>query len=113
MAYMNLIHFRYIPNSVYIKMIQWNSSLFINLFIKLFAVNSNKSKVVLALLHAGADINLADADGNTPLHHAALNGDFALCKLLSEHGADRRRPNAAGLRPAEMTSHTNISDMLE
>lgn len=77
------------------------------------AVNSNKSKVVLALLQAGADINLADADGNTPLHHAALNGDFALCKLLSEHGADRRRPNAAGLRPAEMTSHTNISDMLE
>lgn len=77
------------------------------------AVNSNKSKVVLALLQAGADTAPADADGNTPLHHAALNGDYAMCKLLLEHGADRRRTNAAGLRPADMTSHTNISDMLD
>lgn len=77
------------------------------------AVNSNKSKVVLALLQAGADINGADTDGNTPLHHAALNGDFAICKLLLERGADCGRTNAAGLRPAEMTRHTNICDMLE
>lgn len=77
------------------------------------AVNSNKSKAVLALLPAGADVNGADAEGNMPLHHAARNGDFAMTKLLLEHGADRNRANAAGLRPADMTPHTNISDMLE
>lgn len=77
------------------------------------AVNSNKSKVVLALLQAGADINRADAEGNTPLHHAALNGDYAMCKLLLERGADGTRTNASGLRPADLTRHTNISDMLE
>lgn len=77
------------------------------------AVNSNKSKAALALLEAGADINLADDAGNTPLHHAVLNGDFAMCKLLLQHGADRNRTNTAGLRPAELTSHTNIGDMLE
>lgn len=77
------------------------------------AVNSNKSKAVLALLQAGADINSTDAAGNTPLHHAVLNGDFAMCKLLLERGADRNRRNTAGLLPAELTSHTNISDMVE
>lgn len=77
------------------------------------AVNSNRSKAALALLQAGADVNRADADGNTPLHHAALNGDFAMCRLLLERGADRRRPNAQGLTPADATAHTSISELLE
>lgn len=77
------------------------------------AVNSNRSKAALALLQAGADINRADADGNTPLHHAARNGDFAMCKLLLEHGADRRRTNAQGLPPADGTAHTSISELLD
>lgn len=77
------------------------------------AVNSGKTKAALALLDAGADINCADADGNTPLHHAAVNGDFAMTKLLLTRGADRTRTNAAGHRPADCTTHTNISDLLQ
>lgn len=77
------------------------------------AVNSTKSKTVLALLQAGADVNGADADGNTPLLHAARNGDFAMTKLLLEHGADKTRANANGLRPVDVTSHTSISELLE
>lgn len=77
------------------------------------AVNSTKSKTVLALLQAGADVNGTDADGNTPLLHAARNGDFAMTKLLLEHGADKTRANANGLRPVDATSHTSISELLE
>lgn len=77
------------------------------------AVNSGKSKTVLALLEAKADINRPDADGNTPLHHAALNGDLAMVKLLLEHGADKHRTNRSGYRPADLTSHTNLGDMLQ
>lgn len=76
------------------------------------AVNSSKTKAALALLEAGADVNRADADGNTPLHHAAINGDFAMTKLLLDHGADRGRTNREGNRPADGTTHTNISDLL-
>ena len=36
----------------------------------------------------GADVNLADDKGNTPLHNAALRGDNALIRYLVSEGAD-------------------------
>lgn len=76
------------------------------------AVNSGKLKVAAALLAAGADVNAADADGNTPLIHAVVNGNFAMVKLLLEQGADPTRRNLAGRCAADCTHHTAILELL-
>lgn len=76
------------------------------------AVNSGKLKVAAALLEAGADVNAADAEGNTPLLHAVVNGNFAMVKLLLEQGADPARSNHAGRRADDCTHHTAILELL-
>lgn len=38
------------------------------------------------LIENGADINIADKRGATPLHRAASKGNLSIVKLLLEHG---------------------------
>ena len=44
-------------------------------------------RVVTALLARGADVNARAAEGYTPLHIAAFEGDAALINTLLAHGA--------------------------
>ncbi len=60
--------------------------------------------VVSALLQAGADANLPDRQGRTPLH-AARPADLSLLDRLIEAGADPGRTNAAGRTPLEEALH--------
>ena len=52
-----------------------------------------------ALLEAGADPNLPDAEGDTPLHFTAQEVDTALVSLLSTAGADLNARNERGETP--------------
>jgi ankyrin repeat protein len=51
------------------------------------AVRSGKSHLIKQLVNARASVNLADTDGNTPLHYAAHLGDSATIAELYKHGA--------------------------
>ncbi|NXW62882.1 ANKR7 protein, partial [Eurystomus gularis] len=51
------------------------------------------------LLGHGADPNLADADGNTALHLAALSPHRAVAGLLLEHNANSDAQNQEGYTP--------------
>ncbi|MDT8990993.1 ankyrin repeat domain-containing protein [Curvibacter sp. APW13] len=51
---------------------------------------------IALLLKAGADTNLGDSYGRTPLHVAAARGDEALMELLLEHGADINAATTTG-----------------
>jgi ankyrin repeat protein len=42
------------------------------------------------LLSAGADPNVMDRNGMTPLHKAVINGDEDVCRLLIKKGSDTR-----------------------
>lgn len=42
----------------------------------------------MALLCRGADINIGDCDGNTPLHLAVINLNIPIVQALTVFGAD-------------------------
>ena len=58
-----------------------------------------RPEAVMTLLANGADPRIADADGNTPLHHAARSSDPGVAALLRDAGAEIDPPNRDGLTP--------------
>jgi ankyrin repeat protein len=55
----------------------------------LYTAQSNKYGLIKDLLKVpNININVADANGNTALHHAARNGDIQVVELLVNRGAD-------------------------
>lgn len=58
-----------------------------------------RPEAVMTLLANGADPRLADAEGNTPLHHAARSSDPAVAALLLDKEADINALNREGWSP--------------
>lgn len=52
------------------------------------AVAGNFYEIVAKLIEVGADVNMIQADGFTPLMGAAQNGNLQIVQLLLAHGAD-------------------------
>ncbi len=52
----------------------------------------------------GADVNAADYDGNTAIHHAASRGDTESILYLVSKGADVKRLNREGQSTADMAN---------
>jgi ankyrin repeat protein len=55
--------------------------------------------LIQLLVEKGADVNVADVSGNTPLHIAAEMGNEPLVNLLLYHGADAKVKNHIGDTP--------------
>ena len=53
-----------------------------------YAVTEGHSDVVIALVGAGANVDIRHTTGKTPLHMAAINADLKLMELLIAKGAD-------------------------
>ena len=58
-----------------------------------------RPEAVMTLLANGADPRIADAEGNTPLHHAARSSDPGVAALLRDAGAELDALNAEGVSP--------------
>ena len=63
------------------------------------ALSKRLGKYVKMLIEAGADVNLEDVDGNTPLSTAALKGQQKYMELLLTLGADVNGRNKNGGTP--------------
>jgi ankyrin repeat protein len=64
------------------------------------ACNSEFSlSVAKLLLSRGANPNVGDFQGKTPLHHAIEKQDLPFIDLLLKYGANLRQPNNAGQTP--------------
>ncbi len=67
------------------------------------------------LLKNGADMNLQDYQGNTPLHLACMIGAYNHVRLLLQNGAYTNLKNNDGQTPlmlAQMNDHQKIVDLL-
>jgi len=58
-----------------------------------------RPEAVMTLLANGADSRATDADGNTPLHHAARSSDPGVAALLRDAAAEMTALNHDGLTP--------------
>ncbi len=70
------------------------------------------SQAVQLLLEHGADPNVKDSSGSTPLHRMASYGAVPMVKLLLEHGADVTARNNRGLTPVQVAREAEVVDLL-
>ena len=76
-----------------------------------FAANSHRyaptgmlAAVKYLVEELGADVNAADHEGNTALHHAAARGDIEMIEYLVSKGADVTRVNRDGQTTVDMAN---------
>ena len=65
---------------------------------------NNNVELVRLLLDIGADINLANRDGETPLYVASLFGYVKMVRILAERGANINKANNVGATPLWIAS---------
>jgi hypothetical protein len=70
------------------------------------------ARIVAAILAAGADANVADGRGYTPLHKAAELGYAKVAKVLLERGADRSIRTGQGQAAADLARDPAVRSLL-
>jgi uncharacterized protein len=70
-------------------------------------------ETVRILIEQGADVNMAQAGGYTPLHQAAAAGLVEVTRILLEAGAKPDMRCDQGKTPAEYARERNHSDVLQ
>ena len=81
----------------------------------LFAVKTERLKLIDRLITLGVDVNAAGDDGQTALHIAVMIGNVDMVRQIMALGADRSARNAdqhTALQLAVMQGHTEIVSLL-
>jgi uncharacterized protein len=77
------------------------------------AVSRLQSQVARILLDAGANPDVRQSGGWTPLHAAAMNGDLASVELLLAAGADAAATNDEGRSVADLAGESGDAATIE
>lgn len=75
----------------------------------LAVVGANQDLVKLAIKYLKPDLNWADADGLTPLHYAAGDGNVEVFNILIDAGADGNRKDFEGDTPFDYLEARGIT----
>jgi uncharacterized protein len=65
-----------------------------------------KSEVLKLMIEHGADVNIRDANGSTPLMHAAKRGNNLIVQMLLAAGADPSAKNNEGVTALDLATAT-------
>jgi len=78
-----------------------------------FAAQSQKASVVRALLDAGAEVDQADTDRNTPLWNSTMTAgrDLSVIRELVQHGANPKRQNRYGVSASSLARSVGRDDI--
>lgn len=71
------------------------------------------ARMTEALLAAGAEVNVAQQGGWTPLHQAAAHGRMEIVEMLLERGADPAARSDDGRTPADMAAEKGFDALAE
>ncbi|GMR13330.1 MAG: hypothetical protein BMS9Abin29_1535 [Gemmatimonadota bacterium] len=74
------------------------------------AVWARRIDVAHLLLERGASVDLADTNGQTPLHHAARYPDSGIVGRLLEYGADKEVVDCDGKTPSGLALEAGLED---
>tara|TARA_R110002051_G_scaffold269806_2_gene330093 strand:- start:23208 stop:24728 length:1521 start_codon:yes stop_codon:yes gene_type:complete len=76
--------------------------------------SGNKDVAIFELfLNAGADVNQADEEGNTPFLNAAARNELAMVQLLAKNLNDVNATNNSGENALMLASHDNTADVVD
>ncbi|MCD6347144.1 MAG: ankyrin repeat domain-containing protein [Bacteroidales bacterium] len=77
------------------------------------AAENGKTALLVKLLNAGVDPNIATLDGMTPLHYAVQNGHLSTVKALILNGARINQTDDENRTPLLLAVHFNQLDIAE
>ena len=75
------------------------------------AALKGETEIADLLISKGADVNVRDQSGGTPLHAAALKGRTAIAKLLLDHGAAVDARDNDGLTPLDTAAISGAAEV--
>lgn len=77
------------------------------------AVLNKRKDIIDLFIREGADVNLADSNGWTPLHWACFKGDAAMVSLLlAQNGIQVNAQDKSGISPAMFSTKCNKPECL-
>ena len=68
----------------------------------------NHTDTIIKLLRQGADPNIADSAGYTPLHYAVMKGNLAVVNVLLQKGANRDAISISGSTPLSLSARDDF-----
>mmetsp|Transcript_13490 Transcript_13490/g.20079 ORF Transcript_13490/g.20079 Transcript_13490/m.20079 type:complete len:116 (-) Transcript_13490:39-386(-) len=75
------------------------------------SVNSGKLKIIKHYLENGANVDIRDGGGRTPLHYAAISGYLEVAAYLISKNANVNAVNRIGLTPLFYAARYDHFDM--
>jgi ankyrin repeat protein len=76
------------------------------------AIKGNE-EIARMLIDAGANVNVQNKRGRTPLHRAASDGSVEIARMLIDAGARKDIPNEDGKFPYDLTTNEELKKLLK